>query len=207
MENRVEVGDVVSVRHFSGVNPFKGIIVETSLDDVKIKLSREMATKSFTESDPTVIGVEKGSEVFLFGADVKNVDVKTDEILLVLDKVENFSDIRRHERFPVSLYADVRTKFIKKKHLAVIKDLSYFGMHIYSKEDFPIGIQIEIDIYMEKNMVFLKGDIVRKVKDTYYNKYGMRIVYEDINSMNFMKEYIRRIKEQQEDLIRKMKEL
>lgn len=47
---------------------------------------------------------------------------------------------------------------------------------------------------------------MRKVSSSVYNKYGLRIMYEDVNSMNFMKEYLKRLKEDQEDSIKKQKE-
>lgn len=202
----IENGEVISVRHYSGVNPFKSIVIDANEDCLKFKLTKEFAIMNFLEGDPVVIGIESKGSVSIYGCEISNINLKDGTIDVSMDKTELGADQRRHERFPVSLYADVRVKREKKKHLATIKDISYYGMLIFSKSDFIVGDKIELDIYMEKNMLFLKCEILRKVSNPVNNKYGIRIIYEDVNAMNFMKEYLRRLKESQEDSIRKMKE-
>ncbi len=202
----LKVGDVISIKHYSGINLFKSVVVSVDGDVVKVRLTKDFTMLNFLEGDPLVFGVESYGEVHLVGCNITRIDCKNNTVEAIIDKVDTGANQRMYERFPVSLYSDIRTKFSKKKHLAIIKDISTYGMLIYCKSDFPIGEQIEVDIYMEKIMVFLKSDIMRKKESTHYIEYGLRIIYEDINSMNFIKEYIRRIKEAQEDSIRKMRE-
>ncbi len=199
-------GDIVSVRHYSGVSPFRSIVVDSDEDSMKIKLTKDFAIMNFLEGDPVVVGVESKGNVKIFGCKIVEINLKDGIIEVNVDKIESEAEQRRHERFPVSLYADVRVKTNRKKHLAAIKDISFYGMLIFSKSDFSVGDEIELDIYMEKNMLFLKCEILRKVPGEVYNNYGLRIVYEDVNSMNFVKEYLRRLKEAQEEAIRKIKE-
>ena len=202
----LKVGDVISIKHYSGINPFKSVVVSVDGDVVKVRLTKDFTMLNFLEGDPLVFGVESYGEVHLVGCNITRIDCKNNTVEAIIDKVDTGANQRMYERFPVSLYSDIRTKFSKKKHLAIIKDISTYGMLIYCKSDFPIGEQIEVDIYMEKIMVLLKSDIMRKKEITHYNEYGLRIIYEDINSMIFIKEFIRRIIEAQEDSIRKMRE-
>ncbi|OPZ83585.1 MAG: PilZ domain protein [Firmicutes bacterium ADurb.Bin419] len=204
--NLIKNGDIVSVRHYSGVNPFKSIVVDSDEDHVKIKLTKDFAIMNFLEGDPVVIGVESEGNVKIFGCKIVEINIKDGIIEVSVDKIDSEAEQRRHERFPVSLYADVRVKMDKKKHLAAIKDISFYGMLIFSKSEFSVGEELELDIYMEKNMLFLKCEVMRKVPGDVYNKYGVRIIYRDVNSMNFVKEYLKRLKEVQEETIRKMKE-
>ncbi|MFZ5990100.1 MAG: PilZ domain-containing protein [Bacillota bacterium] len=202
----VKPGDIISIRHYSGINPFNSIVVDIDGDAIRVKLTKDFAIMNFLEGDPVVFGIETNGQIHMIGCNITKIDSKEEVVEVVIDKVDTGSDQRRHERFPVSLYADIRTKFSKKKHLAAIKDISYYGMLVYSKSDFTLGEQIEIDIYMEKKMVFLKGDIVRKTESPHYTQYGLRIVYEDINTMNFMKEYLKRLKESHEDSVKKIRD-
>lgn len=202
----IKNGDIISVRHYSGVNPFKSIVVDSDGDTLKIKLTKDFAIMNFLEGDPVVIGVESQGDVKIFGCKIVEINIRDEIIEVNIDKIDSEAEQRRHERFPVSLYADVRIKMDRKKHLAAIKDISYYGMLIFSKSEFSLGDEIELDIYMEKNMIFLKCEVLRKIPGDLYNKYGLRIIYQDVNSMNFIKEYLRRLKEAQEDSIRKMKE-
>lgn len=205
-------GDVVSVRHYSGVNPFKCLVIDETEDSLKMKLTKELAIVNFLEGDPAVIGVEKENDEFIknnvqiIGCTIKNIYKKDGIVEVCVDKIESEASQRKHERFPVSIYADVRIKRDRKKYLVVIKDISYYGMLVFSKSEFSVGDELDLDIYMEKNMVFLKCEVLRKVVEPVYNRYGLRVIYEDVNSMNFMKEYLRRLKEAQEDSVRNMKE-
>lgn len=201
----IKPGVIVFVRHYSGLNPFKSIVLDIHDDTIKIRLTKDFAILNFLEGDPVVFGIETEGQVHIIGCNITKIDSKDETVEVAVDKVDSGADQRRYERFPVSLYADARTKLSKKKHLVVIKDISYYGMFIYCKSDFFTGDQIEIDIYMEKKMMFLKGEVVRKIESTHYNKYGLRIIYEDVNAMNYMKEYLRRLKEAQEDSVRNMK--
>lgn len=205
-------GDVVSVRHYSGVNPFKSVVVDATEDFLKMKLTKELSIVNFLEGDPAVVGIEKEndehvkSNIQIIGCTITNIFKKDGIVEVCLDKLESEADQRRHERFPVSIYADVRIKMDRKKYLAIIKDISYYGMLIFSKSEFSVGDELDFDIYMENTMAFLKCEVLRKVVDPVYNKYGLRVIYEDVNSMNFVKEYLKRLKEAQEDSVRNMKE-
>lgn len=150
----INPGDVISVRHYSGVNPFRSIVIGTSEDILKIKLTKDFAILNFCVGDPVVIGVESQARLQVLGCKILNINAKEGTIEVVMDKIDSEADQRRHERFPVSLYADIRVKHEKKKCLATIKDISYYGMLIYCKAEFSLGDQLEVDVYMEKNMLF-----------------------------------------------------
>lgn len=205
-------GNVVSVRHYSGVNPFKSVVVDVTGDYLKLKLTKELSIVNFLEGDPAVIGIEQENDdpakinIQVIGCTITNIFKKEGIIEVYLDQLEEEANQRRHERFPVSIYADVRIKMDRKKHLAIIKDISYYGMLILSKSEFSVGDELDFDIYMENSMAFLKCEVIRKVADPVYNKYGLRVIYEDINSMNFVKEYLRRLKEAQENSMRNINE-
>lgn len=204
--NHIKVNDVVSVKHYSGINPFKSIVVGIDGDVVRVKLTKDFTLLNFLEGDPLVFGVESDGEVYMFGSNIVIIDCKEGIVEAVIDKIESGAEQRMYERFPVSLYSDVRTKLSKKKHLAIVKDISFYGMLIYCKSDFAVNEQIDVDIYMEKTMVFIKGEIMRKKQGTNYIEYGLRILYEDTNSMNFIKDYLKRLKEAQEESVRKIKD-
>ncbi len=200
-----KAGDIISVRHYSGISPFKSIILEANENSVLVKLTKEFAIMNFLEGDPVVFGTEKGDRVIIVGCNIGEIRPKEDIIELKIDKVEEDAQKRQWERFPVSLFADVRSRDSRKKQVATIKDISHYGMLIYSKADYPVNEQVEVDIYMDKSMVFLKANIARKAERKHYFEYGVGILYEDSSSLNFMKEYIKRLMQEQEEAIRKLK--
>jgi len=203
--NLIKQGDIVSIHHYSGINPFKSVVMEINSDTILLKLAKEFAVMNFLEGDPVVLGLERGDEIIIIGCNISEIRPKQDIIELKIDKLDEGSEKRQWERYPVSIYADIRTKNCRKKSIATIKDLSCYGMLIYSKTDFPLHEQLEIDIYMEKTMIFLKTNIARKVQSKNYFEYGLGILYEDSNSLNYMKDYLKKLRQEQVESIRKLK--
>ncbi|MDQ2085725.1 PilZ domain-containing protein [Herbivorax sp. ANBcel31] len=200
--NLIKSGDCITVRHYSSIKSYKSIVTDVYEDKIKIQLTKDFAVLDFSIGDPVVLGVEKDGEMYVIGCDIKEIDGKERILEVVIDKSEEEASQRRHERFPVSLYSDVRGEFGRKKHLGLIKDISYYGMLIYSKVDLEAGDEIEIDIYMDKKMIFLKGEIMRKMPNKNHIEYGIRVIYEDISAMNYMKDYLRKQKQKQIDSIK-----
>lgn len=198
-------GSIISIRHYSGLSPFKSVVTALNDDVLTVKLTKEFALLNFLEGDPVVFGYEADGQVFVFGSVICGINVKEGILKLKVDKVDSEADRRQTERFPVSLYSDIREKDSKKKHLATIKDISSQGMLIYSKADIPNKQHLEIDIYMDKSMVFLKAAIVRKVERVNYYEYGLVIIYDDANTLNLMTEYLKRLKQEQEEAIRRLR--
>lgn len=201
-----KTGDVVFICHYSGLNPFKCIVVEADNDVIVGKLVKEFAAMSFIKGDPAVIGFEKDSEMVIMGCIITGIEIRQNIAEIKIDSLEPGAEQRQWERFPVSLYADVRLDGSRKKELVTIKDISCYGMLIFSEADLPKNVKLDIDIYMEKKIFFLKTNIARKVKNEYYYEYGVGIVYEDSSSLNIMRDYVQRLKKEQEDLIRKQNE-
>jgi len=117
-------------------------------------------------------------------------------VVFQIDTIEPGSELRLHERKPVSLYADIRKRGKDKKHLATIKDISIFGLKIYTKESFSVNDILEIDMYMQPKVIFLKAVILRKKSHEDFFEYGLRIEYERFETLNFIKDYIKGLSEE-----------
>lgn len=199
----IKAGDIVSLRHYSGINPFKSIVLGLDSDNIIVKLTKQFAVMNFLDGDPVVAGYLRDGEVYVIGCNISKINPKNDTLALLIDRVDSGSEKRQYERFPVSLYADIRGKSEKKKQLAVIKDLSYHGLLVYSKADFEISEIVEVDIYMNKELIYIKTNVIRKKQNENYYEYGLGIIYEDSSSLNGVKEYIKRLKLEQEAEIKK----
>lgn len=200
MDSRI-IDKVAALRHYSGLNNFKTLVLGAFEDIVIVKLTKDFAVLNFFEGDPVVLGYEQDGQVYILGCTIHKIRPKDNSVELKIDKVDSSADQRQYERYPVSLYGDIRARYGSKKYLVTIKDISYYGMLVYSKTELQINDLVEVDIYMDKNIVFLKGNIVRKMQTPHHFEYGLTIVYDDKNSINLMKEYIKRLRKEQEDAV------
>ncbi len=199
--------DIIAVRHYSGLSPFKSIVLKVDENAVTVSLTKEFALMNFLIGDPVVFGYESGEDIYIYGSIIDDIDISGNTVRLKIDRVDVGANRRREERYPVSLYADIKLRENGKKYLATIKDISFYGMLVYTKADLEAGELIDIAIYMDKSMVFFNTNIIRKIAGPNFYEYGLGIIYTDSNSMNFMKEYLKRLKLEHEEAIRRLKSI
>lgn len=199
------IGEIVSLRHYSKIHLFKSIILESNYNYISICLSNEIVLQNFFVEDPIVITHENNLIINIIGGIIENICLTNRKIDIQIDRVVIESQKRLYERFPVSLYADIIQKNSKKRDIAILKDISSFGIQIYSKVDYPVNSDIDLDIYMEKNVVLLNTTIVRKKNRINYIEYGLSINYKNSSTMSFMQEYVQSLKNEQTESINMMK--
>jgi len=186
---------VVLVSHYSAVKPFRCDIIDASDSSITLRLTKQFSILNFHEGDPAVIMVKEQSNIIKIGCNVTSIEPRKNIVKFKIDTIEPGSELRLHERKPVSLYADIRKKGKDKKHIATIKDISSFGLKIYSKESFSVNDILQIDLYMQQKIVFLKAVILRKIYHEDFFEYGLRIEYESFETLNYIQEYIKSLSE------------
>jgi len=184
----LKVDKVVLVSHYSAVKPFRCDIIDSTESSITLRLSRQLPILNFLEGDPAVITIKEQNSVIKIGCNVTSIDSRKNIVVFQIDTIEPGSELRLHERKPVSLYADIRKRGKDKKHLATIKDISIFGLKIYTKESFSVNDILEIDMYMQPKVIFLKAVILRKKSHEDFFEYGLRIEYERFETLNFIKD-------------------
>ncbi|WP_136479335.1 PilZ domain-containing protein [Acetivibrio thermocellus] len=201
----IKVGDLVSIRHFSGTKLFKSLVLKSNNDEVLLKLTEDIALLNCSIGDPIVLGCELEENVYISSCTTLNVDKQQNTLKLKIDNYETTSNKRLFVRFPVSLYAEARIGESNKKYLAIVKNISFNGMMIHTKEDFPLFQELKFDIHADIP-IHLKATIIRKVKDEYNYEYGLKINYTDVHTPNLLKKYLILLKKEQEEFIKKFKE-
>lgn len=202
----IKVGDLVSVRHFSGTKLFKSLVLQSDSDTVLLKLIEDITLLNCSKGDPVVLGCELENEVYISSCTIINLHKQQNTLELKVDNYETTSNKRLFVRFPVSLYAEARIGESQKKYLAIIKNISFNGMMVHTKNDFPLFQELKFDIHAGV-MIHIKAIIIRKVKDTYNYEYGLKINYTDVHTPNLLKKYLVLLKKEQEEFIRKFKEV
>ncbi|HOQ36337.1 MAG TPA: PilZ domain-containing protein [Acetivibrio sp.] len=201
----IQIGDLVSVRHFSGTKLFKSLVLQSNGDVISVKPIEDITLLNCSKGDPIVLGCELDNNVYIASCTTLNMDKQQNTLELKIDNYETTSNKRLFVRFPVSLYAEARIGESHKKYLAIVKNISFTGMMIHSKDDFPLFQELKFEIRAAVT-IHLKATIVRKVKDTYNYEYGLKINYTDVHTPNLLKKYLILLKNEQEEFIKKFKE-
>jgi hypothetical protein len=83
-----------------------------------------------------------------------------------------------------------------KKNYALVKDISEFGLMIYSTESHFKGLRFNMDIYLTREILNLTSEIIRKVEHDGYYEYGLRIKHNGPHVFSQIKNYVRKSQEE-----------
>lgn len=195
-------GSVVTMRHYSMINVFDSIVDKIEGDRIVVKLPKECQKATFLEGDPLVTAYELDEKPVIKGGRV--LEYKRYESLLAYreDVPDEGSRLRSYERHPVSLYADYRVADTMghRKYFALVKDISDYGLMVYSKEEHFKGHRLNFDIYLARDILSLTAEIVRKVDHGGYYEYGLKIRHNGPFVFNQIRNFVRK---EQEELIGK----
>lgn len=189
-----EAGAIVTIRHYSMINTFKGSVISAEGNRVEVRLPKECQKAGFLIGDPLVAAYENDESGTIVGARVCEYR-RADEVLVYIeDTPEEGFEMRSYVRFPVSLYADYRVieEMGRKKCFALVKDISEYGLLIYSTESHFKGLRLAMDIYLTRDILSLTAEIVRKVEHDGYFEYGLKIKHTGPVVFNHIKNYVKK---------------
>lgn len=194
----IRTGFVITVRHYSLLNVFKGIVLDVQGIVVTVKLPKECLRTSFLKGDPLVVAYETDTSVVIIGGRIEDFNRDDEQLTFAVDKSEEDMKMRSHERFPVSLYADFRLAEIGggKKCFALVKDISEYGILIYARESFFKGQKLNFDIFLARDIMSLTAEIVRKVECDNYFEYGLLIKHSGPTVFNHIKNFVKKAQEE-----------
>ncbi len=204
---KVEPGHEITVRHYSMLNVFKSNVLDVQQDStILIKLPKDCLGNTFLKGDPVVVAYETSGIVEIKGGSLSDFDPINEHIAFTEEKQDEGMRMRSYERFPVSLYADLKpvTGSRNAKSFVRVKDISEYGVGIYAKESFFKGQRFDLDIFLTRDILSLTADIVRKIEIDNFFEYGLKIVHSGPTVFNHIKNFVR--KSQQEYTFKSYKE-
>lgn len=195
----LEPGLVVSIRHYSMLNVFKGTVLDIQDNVVTIKLPKECLRTSFLKGDPLVVAHEIYGAVDIIGGRIIDFNTGGEWLTFTEDILDpDESGNRSYERFPVSLYADYRLidGIGSKKCFALVKDISEYGMMIYARDSFFKGQKLNLDVFLTRDILSLTAEIVRKIDHDGYFEYGLKIKHSGPTVFNHIKSFVKKAQDE-----------
>lgn len=206
----IKSGDVISLRHYSNSFETKGIVLdverEMSDDVLSVKIGKNITFANFLEDDPVVLGMERDGRIYMSSCYVVDVAAYKGIIKLALNNEEFIVNNRAHERFPVSIHTEISNKTSDERYEAIIKNISYNGLMVCSKKEETEGDTLDVKFCFDSTEICLGAKIVWKMKRSTDYEYGLKIVYMEYNYQNLLSNCIEKLKQEQEEFIRKLRE-
>jgi hypothetical protein len=188
----INPGVIVTVRHYSLLNIFKSAVSDASDSEVSLKVSKEFSIVNFLIGDPIVIAFVENEKVNIIGGRLVKISPVDELLVMKIDVLEAEAKDRLYERFPASHYAGIRIVDTGKKCSALVKDVSNYGLYIFCSEDLYKGQVLDIDIFLTRDILSLKAEVVRKNEGITTFEYGMKIVHNGPIVFNRIKDFIRK---------------
>lgn len=183
---------------------FHGIIsyVNMKKNILEIFLSAENLRNRFKEGCQVIIKSLNEDNVSLFTGTVckKVKSIHKQAIIIKFDAAENFSNVRKHERFHVNYAATARSKS-GNLHPSLLSDISMGGAMLFSKDSMEEGENVSVEIFITaKNSICFEAGIIRRspLKDGY--KYGLKLEKIDDKNKPLFNELIEYLTVQKEQI-------
>jgi hypothetical protein len=186
----LKTGCIVSIKHYSGINHFRSIVVDINDNIIKLRLTKGFAASNFFEGDPLVLGYDIKNEVYVCECEILSLNTSLNIVEAVIIESRIITDKRSVERYPVSLYGDVYNKDNSSMDTILIKNISSNGMSICSKMEYEIGKEMEFSIYIDNTILDVVANIIWKLDHTQLIEYGLVLKQGDIDTHNAIQQYI-----------------
>ncbi len=177
----LKVGEVVTLKHYSGKRINKGVVSNVDDNYLIIKPDKDFLIFNFFDNDPIVMGFEDENIVNICESTISNIDYQQNTFSLTVNNVMTITDRRITQRFPVSLCAYILDK--EEKNFAYIRNMSLDGLSLCSKVEYEIGQSLRVNTTIEDRNLEFEANLVWKNESKYGFEYGLEYNHSDKNIM------------------------
>lgn len=192
----ISIGQRIAVKHYSMFDFAYAFVMDMEKNYIKVKFRSSLPELDFFPEDPIVLNVTDNDKLYVANGEIVSIesfDPLTIEIKV--NKMEKKEALRKYERFYVSLSCSVFSKELGQSVFAIVKNLSFSGLKINCKQDFPENSNLELTLNIDKYYsLSCIGKIVRKNKLSLYYEYGIEITDISKTHMLTYQHYINQLK-------------
>jgi hypothetical protein len=168
--------DFVDFKHFNMFGVSKASVIGISDPYVKLEINDLPQIEIFPE-DHVVLNYINVSEFYVISAKIVEIESFSPAVVVVMvDKVEKMKDLRKYERFYVSLPAYLKVPGVMEPVFGVVTNVSVRGIKLNCNMNLMMEDIIEMVITLDKvEKLNFRGKIVRKIKINQFYEYGFEI--------------------------------
>lgn len=173
----IKQGAAMDVKHFKMYEYMNCTVLEKSENDIKLEMKDHTQETLFFPGDHVVLNYSNNNELYVIDGTIVYVfSINPPVIKVRMNKCEKLKNLRKHERYYVSLMANIRVSGSNKPFFAVVKNMSSGGIKINSDERLIPEDVLEVEVILDRtNKLVFSGAVVRKNKLGNYFEYGIEI--------------------------------
>lgn len=171
----VKQGDGIEMRHYGTFNPIKGTASEVTEGTIRIQTGEKAPESGVNPGDHVALFYSPSGEIFVVTGEIGSVNKSEPlDVTVKVAKIEKYKDLAKEKKYCVSLPASIKIIGIPDAKAAVIKNISFGGVKMNSREEVMMEDVIDVTITVDKiNKMPFKGRVVRKTKIGDLTEYGI----------------------------------
>lgn len=180
--------------HYSSSKTIEGSILDIRNDCFTIKLELGNMSEKIRVGDPLVI-IYRTDMIShqLKGCYAVEVQASNGVIAVKLDMDFIIPNQRLYDRLPVSIRADIKDVMKSKRYGGVIKDISKNGLLLYCNGKMELNSRVDINIFYENVIIFVKAEVVRIHDNPHFDCYGLNIPLDDLLSSKNLHKCLKKV--------------
>ncbi|HPD01697.1 MAG TPA: PilZ domain-containing protein [Acetivibrio sp.] len=173
----IRPGSPIDVKHFKMYEYINCTVLEKNENDLKLEMKDHTQETLFFPGDHVVLNYSNNDELYVIDGTIIYVfSINPPVVKIRMNKCEKLKNLRKHERYYVSLMANIRVSGGNKPFFAVVKNMSSGGIKINCNERLMPDDVLEVEVILDRtNKLVFSGAVVRKNKLGNYFEYGIEI--------------------------------
>ncbi|MFZ5987875.1 MAG: PilZ domain-containing protein [Bacillota bacterium] len=168
---KFKVGEVVTLKHYSGKKINKGLISNSHDNSLIVKPDKDFLVYSYFDNDPIVLGYENEELINICEGVITFLNYKENSFGLTVNNMQSITNKRITQRFPVSLCAYITHR--NTRNFAYMRNISLDGLSLCTKHEFDKGEIFTIHTSIETIDLIFDARVIWKKTSIVGNEYGL----------------------------------
>lgn len=174
----VGINSPADFKHFRMFEFINATIMDVTESEMILKVRDIIKEPLFFPDDHVVINYSHKKELYVMSGVINYIyNISPLKFSVSINGIEKFKDLRKHQRYYVSLTSTIKVSGFITPIFAVVKNISSGGIKVYCRDILTYDDIIDVEVILDRtNKLNFNGKIVRKAKIKDYYEYGIEII-------------------------------
>lgn len=188
----LQSGSTVFTQCFPNDEWLPNVIKKVDENIIEMNLNDYYFRKGLMVGDFISVRFSYSEDEYVLDGQVTDIDIYNEYSITVFVNNINIYKNRRHQyRYYAKLGATLKVDMSEKGTYSIVTNISLSGVGLVSKADINVGSPILLDLFLSsRNIIPIKGSIVRKKALNYGYEYGIAISSIDNGIQEKLKELL-----------------
>lgn len=185
LNKMVKVGTGLEIKHNKMFEYLNASVIEKTENTLRLATKELIKETFFFPGDSVAINYSDADDLFSISGKITNIkSLNPLDFTVLTTRIEKLKDLRKYERYYVSLMANIEIPDVSNKVFVVVKNMSFGGIKINCSEYLSMSENVGVEVVLDRiNRLAFKGAIVRKGRGKGYFEYGIEI--REISETNY----------------------